>query len=97
MGVEIRYDRKRCSATSAESKALAVSDPNEEYEARSGSRFILCAEQAIRLTQQMRAAPRCANADLSCARSRHDTGEEMTLGLGAKAAWLLAGRPRHAH
>ena len=89
MGVEIRYESKVRQMLGNERRieGVVVSDPNEEYEARSGS-IILCAG-GYQANAEMRARYLGANADLMKVRgSRHDTGEVlmMTLGLGAKAA-----------
>ena len=89
MGVEIRYESnvRQMLGNDRRIEGVVVSDPNEEYEARSGS-IILCAG-GYQANAEMRARYLGANADLMKVRgSRHDTGEVlmMTLGLGAKAA-----------
>ena len=89
MGVEIRYESKvrQMLGNDRRVEGVVVSDPNEEYETRSGS-IILCAG-GYQANAEMRARYLGANADLMKVRgSRHDTGEVlmMTLGLGAKAA-----------
>ncbi|HEY7554262.1 MAG TPA: FAD-dependent tricarballylate dehydrogenase TcuA [Candidatus Binatia bacterium] len=89
MGVEIRYESKVRQLLGNERgiEGVVVSDPDEEYEIRSGS-IILCAG-GYQANAEMRARYLGANADLMKVRgSRHDTGEVlmMTLGLGARAA-----------
>ena len=89
MGVEIRYESRvrELLGNDRRIEGVVVSDPNEEYEMRSGS-IILCAG-GFQANAEMRARYLGPNADLMKVRgSRHDTGEVlmMTLGLGAKAA-----------
>jgi tricarballylate dehydrogenase len=89
MGVEIRYESRVRALLGNDRRVegVVISDPNEEYEARSGS-IVLCAG-GYQANAEMRARYLGANADLMKVRgSRHDTGEVlmMTLGLGAKAA-----------
>ena len=89
MGVEIRYESRvrQLLGNDRRVEGVVVSDPNEEYEIRSGS-IVLCAG-GYQANAEMRARYLGANADLMKVRgSRHDTGEVlmMTLGLGAKAA-----------
>jgi tricarballylate dehydrogenase len=89
MGVEIRYESrvKQLLGNDRRIEGVVVSDPNEEYELRSGS-VILCAG-GFQANAEMRARYLGPNADLMKVRgSRHDTGEVlmMALGVGAKAA-----------
>src|SRR5882724_12988430 len=89
MGVEIRYESRvqELLGNDRRIEGVVVSDPNEEYEMRSGS-IILCAG-GFQANPEMRARYLGPNADLMKVRgSRHDTGEVlmMTLALGAKAA-----------
>jgi tricarballylate dehydrogenase len=89
MGVEIRYESRvrQVLGNDRGVEGVVVSDPNEEYEIRSGS-IILCAG-GYQANAEMRARYLGPNADLMKVRgSRHDTGEVLmlTLALGAKAA-----------
>lgn len=89
MGVEIRYESKvkQLLGNDRRIEGVVVSDPNEEYEIKSGS-IVLCAG-GFQASAEMRARYLGPNADLMKVRgSRHDTGEVlmMTLAMGAKAA-----------
>jgi tricarballylate dehydrogenase len=89
MGGEIRYESRVRALLGNDRRieGVVVSDPNEEYEMRSGS-IILCAG-GFQANPEMRARYLGPNADLMKVRgSRHDTGEVlmMSLALGAKAA-----------
>ena len=100
MGVEIRYESRvrELLGNDRRIEGVVVSDPNEEYEMRSGS-IILCAG-GFQANPEMRARYLGPNADLMKVRgSRHDTGEVlmMTLGAGREGGGPLAGRPRDAH
>lgn len=89
MGIEIRYESKvkQLLGNDRRTEGAVVSDPNEEYEIKSGS-IVLCAG-GFQANPEMRARYLGPNADLMKVRgSRHDTGEVlmMTLAMGAKAA-----------
>ncbi|MGH7886817.1 MAG: FAD-dependent tricarballylate dehydrogenase TcuA [Candidatus Binatia bacterium] len=89
MGIEIRYESKvkQLLGNDRRIEGVVVSDPNEEYEIKSGS-IVLCAG-GFQANAEMRARYLGPNADLMKVRgSRHDTGEVlmMTLAMGAKAA-----------
>src|SRR5213080_74809 len=89
MGIELRYE-SRVSALLGNDRRIEgvrVSDPNEEYEIRSGS-LILCAG-GFQASAEKRARYLGANADLMKVRgSKHNTGEvlQMLLALGVKSA-----------
>ena len=89
MGIELRYE-SRVSALLGNDRRIEgvrVSDPNEEYEIRSGS-LILCAG-GFQASAEKRARYLGPNADLMKVRgSKHDTGEVlmMAIDLGAKTA-----------
>ena len=89
MGVDLRYESrvKALLGNDRHIEGVVVSDPNEEYEIKSGS-IVLCAG-GFQANAEMRARYLGPNADLMKVRgSRHDTGEVlmMTLAMGAKAA-----------
>jgi tricarballylate dehydrogenase len=89
MGIEIRYESKvkQLLGNDRRIEGVVVSDPDDEYEIKSGS-IVLCAG-GFQANPEMRARYLGANADLMKVRgSRHDTGEVlmMALAMGAKAA-----------
>ena len=89
MGIELRYESKvkQLLGNDRRIEGVVISDPNEEYEIKSGS-IVLCAG-GFQANPEMRARYLGPNADLMKVRgSRHDTGEVlmMTLALGAKAS-----------
>ena len=89
MGVELRYESRvrNLLGNDRRIEGVVVSDPNEEYEIKTGS-IILCAG-GFQANAEMRARYLGSNADLMKVRgSKHDTGEVlmMALAMGAKAA-----------
>ena len=89
LGVELRYESRvrNLLGNDRRIEGVVVSDPNEEYEIKTGS-IILCAG-GFQANAEMRARYLGSNADLMKVRgSKHDTGEVlmMALAMGAKAA-----------